>query len=115
MTRRIVRGAALVGLVGALLLIGTATPALAGAIVVHPGESIQAAIDAAPPGATVTVTKGTYREAVCLTRDGIGLRGDAAVIKPPAQAPQTQCSSDPGGQTIGIAVVGALDFATGEV
>jgi parallel beta-helix repeat protein len=90
-------------------------PAASAAVVVHPGGSIQAAVDAARPGATVTVLPGTYHEAVCLTTDGIKLRGAGAVIMPPAQPPQTPCAFDPGGQTIGIAVIGHLDPGTGEV
>jgi parallel beta-helix repeat protein len=90
-------------------------PAASAAVVVHPGGSIQAAVDAAAPGATITVLPGTYHEAVCVTTDGIKLRGAGAVIVPPAQAPQTPCTSDPGGQTIGIAVLGHLDPGTGEV
>lgn len=38
------------------------SPATAARIVVQPGESIQAAIDAAPPGSTVTVMPGDYVE-----------------------------------------------------
>ena len=90
-------------------------PAASAATVVHPGGSIQAAVDAAAPGATITVLPGTYHEVVCVTTDGIKLRGAGAVIVPPAQAPQTPCASDPGGQTIGIAVIGHLDPGTGEV
>jgi parallel beta-helix repeat protein len=90
-------------------------PAASAAAVVGPGGSIQAAVDAASPGATITVLPGTYHEAVCLTTDGIKLRGAGAVIVPPAQAPQTPCSFDPGGQTVGIAVIGQLDPDSGQV
>jgi parallel beta-helix repeat protein len=90
-------------------------PAASAAVVVHPGGSIQAAVDAARPGATITVLAGTYHEAVCVTTDGIKLRGAGAVILPPAQAPQTPCAFDQGGQTIGIAVIGQLDPVTGQV
>jgi len=40
-----------------------ATPATAKNLVVHPGESIQAAVDKAKPGDAVVVLPGTYREA----------------------------------------------------
>ena len=48
----------------------------------HPGESIQAAIDAASPGATIMVEPGVYREAgttraLTITQKGIHLIGKA--------------------------------------
>jgi len=115
MNHRIVSRLAAIGLVAAAAIAVDSASASAAAIVVHPGGSIQAAIDAAHPGDTITVLPGTYHEAVCLTTDGIRLHGDGAIIMPPAQAPQTPCSLDPGGQTIGIAIIGALDPDTGEV
>jgi nitrous oxidase accessory protein NosD len=55
---------------------------LAGAssVTVHPGESIQAAIDRVPPGSTVRIEPGVYREAdarraLTITKDGIRLVG----------------------------------------
>src|SRR5215472_14052859 len=108
-----------IGIVGAVLTVSLAATASAawasGPMFVGPGESIQAAVDAAKPGQTVEVMPGTYLEAVCLTVDGVSLRGRGAVIMPPAQAPRTSCAFDPGGQTVGIAIVGNLDPATGEV
>src|SRR6476619_4199590 len=59
----------------AAALVAAPTPALAATHVVHPGESIQAAVDAASPGDTVFVQPGTYHEAVVVTTDGIFLRG----------------------------------------
>src|SRR6266567_2723751 len=66
-------------------------PALSGAattIIVRPGQSIQAAVDAASPGDTVVVEPGSYAEpgvacpadpaqtcAVAITKDGIRLIG----------------------------------------
>lgn len=88
-----------------------AARAAATSLVVHPGESIQAAVDAAKPGDTVVVLPGTYHEAVCVTTDGIDLRGDGAVIMPPAEPPETPCAVLPAG----ILLLGQLDFATGIV
>ena len=57
------------------------------------GQSIQAAIDAAPTGATVCVGPGTYRENLLITKDGITLKGAGAgitVLEPPAK-PRSVC------------------------
>ena len=88
-----------------------AEPSQAASLVVHPGESIQAAVDAAEPGDAVIVQAGTYHESVCVTTDGIALRGYGAVIVPPATPPTTPCSIAPAG----IFLLGRLDFATGVV
>jgi parallel beta-helix repeat protein len=115
MYTRIAKRLAFIGVITSVLLATAAPTSASAALVVHPGESIQAAVDAAHPGETVTVLSGTYHEAVCVTTDGIRLRGQGAVIMPPAQAPQSPCAFDEGGQTIGIALVGVLDFDTGQV
>jgi parallel beta-helix repeat protein len=88
-----------------------AAPAAAASLVVHPGESIQAAVDMAQPGDTVVVSPGTYREAVCLMTDGIDLRGDGAVIRPPSETPPTPCAF----LQAGIFLLGQLDLAAGQV
>ncbi len=51
-------------------------------IVVHAGESIQAAVDAATPGATITIEPGTYTEDIVVNKPSIQLigRSEAAVI-----------------------------------
>ncbi|MEU9793076.1 right-handed parallel beta-helix repeat-containing protein [Streptomyces sparsogenes] len=56
--------------------------------VVHPGESIQAAVEAAKPGDTIVIQPGTYRENVLITTSRLTLRGsgDKTVVKPPAKA-----------------------------
>ncbi|MEV7977966.1 right-handed parallel beta-helix repeat-containing protein [Streptomyces sp. NPDC086519] len=53
-------------------------------LTVHPGESIQRAVDAAEPGDTVMVLAGTYHQSVKVTTPGLTLRGVGAdtVLKP---------------------------------
>jgi parallel beta-helix repeat protein len=53
--------------------------------VVGPGESIQKAVNAAHPGDTIVV-KGVHREDVVISKDGIKLRGEDAVIEAPPKA-----------------------------
>jgi parallel beta-helix repeat protein len=64
-----------------------AMPAGARTIVVHPGQSIQAAVNAARPGSTIVVMPGTYHEggwphAVTVAQDGIRLVGRARHGRP---------------------------------
>ena len=73
----------------ALLLAGAPTPAATAAarIVVHDGDSLQAAIDAAPPGATIIVEPGIYQgtaaaRAITVTKNGIHLVGAARPNRP---------------------------------
>lgn len=64
--------------------------------VVNPGESIQAAVDAAKPGDTVLLTPGIYRESVRVTTSGLTLRGvgRSTVLKPATtSAPATTTPS----------------------
>ena len=85
------------------------------AIVVRPGESIQAAVDAAAPGSTIYVKRGTYAENVAITKDGITLSSRGAKLVPPTTTPpRNACSlgdpaSDPSA-TEGICVIGAVSF-----
>jgi hypothetical protein len=81
----------------------------ADATVVKPGESIQAAVDAAAPGATIFVKRGTYAENVAITTDGITLKGHGAKLVPPATPTTNACSpTDPA--TDGICATGKVDF-----
>jgi nitrous oxidase accessory protein NosD len=85
--RRIIL-ALMLALVMATITGGTAFAGFASAKpnghVVHPSESIQKAIKAAHPGDTIVVLGGVHHETVVIKKDGISLRGDDAVLKPPA-------------------------------
>jgi parallel beta-helix repeat protein len=99
-----------------LLLIPLATSAQAHKkAVVGPGDSIQAAIDAAKPGDRILVS-GLHRENVAITKDGIELRGLDAVLEPPATPAQNACFDPSAPQGLnGICVLGDGNFDTGEV
>ncbi|MCU1676654.1 MAG: hypothetical protein JWM93_1412 [Frankiales bacterium] len=94
----------------------TGTAVAAGLTHVGPGESIQAAVDAADPGDTIRVT-GRHHENVVVQTDGLTLLGYGAVILPPA-APTAHACYDP---TVvdeavhGICVWGDTDVKTGEI
>jgi nitrous oxidase accessory protein NosD len=79
--------------------------------VVGPGESIQKAINAADPGDTIVV-RGVHREDVVIRKNGIKLRGDDAVIEPPANA-DSPCSKTFGPEA--ICVLGDVNLETFEV
>src|SRR5450432_1536902 len=59
--------------------------------VVHPGESIQAAVDASSPGDTVLVESGTYAQSVGIHTSGIALIGRGAKLVPPATTKGFDC------------------------
>ena len=75
--------------------------------VVGPGESIQKAINAADPGDTIVV-RGLHHEDVAIRKNGIKLRGDDAVIEPPAKA-DSPCAPE------AICILGDMNFQTGEI
>ena len=77
--------------------------------VVKPGESIQAAVDAAQPGDTIVVKRGEYAENVVITKDGITLKGRGATLVPPASPAPNDCSFG-GPATDGICALGQVDF-----
>ena len=89
-------------------LTGPVPAAGAATTVVNPGQSIQAALDAAQPGATIRVRPGLYREYLQIDTDDVTLRGDGAVLQPPTDpaAPRNACSE--GGANIGICIIGDL-------
>ena len=73
----------IVCVIGALVI---SAPAFAGSSmhVVHPGESIQAAVDAAAPGDTVVVAAGDYYESITVHTDGLTLQAQGHVVLEPS-------------------------------
>ncbi|MFD5573171.1 right-handed parallel beta-helix repeat-containing protein [Streptomyces cadmiisoli] len=74
---------------------------------VHAGQSIQKAVDAAQTGDTVLVAPGTYRESVKVTTPGLTLRGmgRSTVIEPATQSAGNSCATAGNG----ICVAGTKD------
>jgi hypothetical protein len=80
--------------------------------VVRPGQSIQAAVDAASPGDTIVVKAGEYYESVTIRTDGLTLRAHGTVTLEPSHYGSSECYLP--GHDVGICVV-PVDFnpATG--
>ncbi|MEU9168831.1 right-handed parallel beta-helix repeat-containing protein [Streptomyces sp. NPDC048420] len=81
---------------------------------VGPGQSIQAAVDAARPGDTIQLAAGTYRESVEVEKNDITIKGagsgaDGTVLEPPATFPANHC----GDHQAGICFRGTVDGTDG--
>ena len=91
----------------AVIPLGMASPIAAAERVVHPGESIQVAIDSAHPGDTIRVAPGTYHESITIATDGVTVvsaGADKTHIRPPAEA-DNPCAA----QGFGVCIVGQFD------
>jgi parallel beta-helix repeat protein len=108
----------------ALLAALAATPAaLADTDRVRPGESIQAAIDAAEPGDTIRVDAGVFRENLTITTNRLRLVGAGHVgpgprtfLRPAATPAASPCTVEEEGETFvaGICAAGEFDPVTFE-
>lgn len=96
-------------LVAALALAG---PASASTITLHPGDSIQAAVNAAHPGDTIVLTAGKYHDAVMIQKNNITIRGagasPAGTVVLPQKPRQGNLCGGPN-HLVGFCVVGQLD------
>jgi nitrous oxidase accessory protein NosD len=113
--RRIIL-ALMLALVMAAITGGTAFAGFASAKpkghVVRPGESIQAAVDAAKPGDTITVLGGVHHESVVIRKDGLTLQGVDTSLEPPTKS-TSPC--DVGFGPPAFCILGDVNFQTNEV
>jgi nitrous oxidase accessory protein NosD len=70
-------------------------------IVVHPGQSIQAAVDRAEPGDTVLIKPGHYRQSVLVAKNNLRIRGSGTgpggTVITPAPTPHGPCGTQGSG------------------
>ena len=104
-TRRGVVATAITALTVPIVVAGPASASTTH--VVHPGQSIQAAIDRADPGDTIRLRPGTYRENLEIVENGITLLGYGATLKPPSKPTVNFCDDE--GAVTGICIHGELD------
>ena len=95
LTRTAVAAVALAAFVGVLAVPAGAQNARH-KVVVPLGHSIQKAINEAPPGTTIVLEPGIYRESVMIRKDEITLQGagpgeDGTILMPPEKLPPNLC------------------------
>lgn len=94
MTKRQISSLACTAIVVASVTGAAPSAAARSTHVVHPGESVQAAVDAAKPGDTVLLAPGSYRESVLITTSGLTLRGSGrTTVLGPASSPTGVCAT----------------------
>jgi parallel beta-helix repeat protein len=93
-------------------------PSAGPSIAVHPGQSIQAAVDAAPPGTIILIDPGVYRQSVTLSKPGITLAGrggpGSVVLENPGGVPNG-ITVNPGGDGFGLLNVTVEGFTANGV
>ncbi len=97
--------------------VAQAAPAGADTFTVGAGQSIQAAIDAAPSGSTIKVKGGRFDENLTITKNNIKLVGTPGktILRPPANpvGPCVQPGQEGGPPSVsGICVLGTINFQT---
>lgn len=113
--RTIRMASAAVGIAGMAAFVLPSAAAYGATINVTPGQSIQAAVNAAHAGDTVHVAAGTYHESVEITKS-LNMVGDgqgATIIVPPSSPPRSQGAPcfDPNAPTEfnGLCIHGVID------
>ena len=91
------------------LLVPVASVAAASTIYVHPGQSVQAALNRAPAGSLISVERGTYRANLEIKRS-VRLLGHDAILVPAAKPTKNVCLT-PGffNGVVGICVHGTVN------
>src|SRR3954469_22556032 len=76
----------------------SAAAQVASTLVVHPGQSIQAAVNRASPGDTVLIMPGHYRQSVLVAKNHLRIRGSGAgvggTVIEPAATPHGVCATE---------------------